>query len=477
MKPRLVLALAISLLAPLAAADVVHLRDGRKIEGTVIEQTASKVVVRTKLAVVEFPAADVARIEKGETPEQEFSRRLEEARGDAKALFDLYLWAKGKGLRSLATKALREVVKADPDHEAARRLLGYERWNGRWVTKREKERLASEAERRQKEAQGLVEYKGRWVTPEEKERLENEAKGLVLVDGKWVDRKQVEKAEEEARRRREREEKRAQGLFEIAPDKWVPRAEAEAWFADLNHPYPARGERVILYTNKGIDFGEKMLVGAEAAYRDAKALLGAEPPSDAGPLHVFCVSTLKDYNRLGADWNADEQSSNFYAFTTPWLPENEAGLDVVSVTQFNKTDSLTEIYVRHATVENFVMKLVGPEAGDPPPRWFVNGVAAYLSRFSSPKLLGWSRERLLTLGGVPKLSTLFKSYLPTEQNILSMGYVIAWIRSGKAPDKVVEAWDEAVAAVREGKRVAKAFRKLEKELAKADDDFRDFAGL
>ncbi len=463
------------LLVSVASGDVIHMKDGRKIEGTVVEKTDAKVVVQTKFGVSEFKASEVDRIEKKSTPKEEYKQRMAEAKGDADALYKVYIWAKGNGLASDAKRALREVVKADPDHENARKLLGYVKFEDRWVTESEKERLVVEAERKEMEAKGLVRFKGEWVTKEEKERLENEAKGLVLVDGKWVNKREYERAAKDREQARERAEKRAQGLFEVN-GKWVAKAEAEAFYADLNNPYRADGENVYLYTNKGIDFGDKMLVGAEAAYRDAAQLFGREPEGGK-KLHVFVVATLEDFNSLGNAFNADEQSSNFYEFGTPWLPENDQGFDLVTVTQYNQADSLTELYVRHAVAEQFVRRLIGPEAADPAPRWFVDGVSAYLSRFNTPKLYSWSRDRLLSLGGILKLKNHFRSYQPNEQYILGGGILIAWLKSGEAPEEVAKEFESAMAAVAEGKKVSKAFRGFEKALTKAEDSFRDHAEM
>lgn len=475
MKTILSTLLAVAAFAAAASGDVIHLKDGRTVEGTVVEKTDTKVVVQTKFGVNEFKASEVDRIETKATPKEEFNTRLAAAKGDAGGLFDLYLWAKGRGLATDAKKALREVVKVDPDHENARKLLGYVRFQDRWVTESEQKKLGAEAERKEMEAKGLVLHKGKWVTKDEKDAMVNEAKGLVLVDGEWVDKRAYERAMKEGQSARERAEKRAQGLFEVN-GKWVAKGEAEAFYADLNNPYRADGDHVFLYTNNGIDFGDKMLVSAEAAYRDAKELFGKEPEGGR-KFHVFVVANLEDYNALGNNFNADEQSSGFYEFGTPWLPENEQGIDLATATHYYQADSLTELYVKHAVAEQYIRRLIGAEAADPAPRWFIDGVAAYISRYDTPKLYSWSRDRLLALGGVLKLKTHFRSYQPNEQYILGGGAIVAWLKSGSAPEEVSAEFNAAVLAVNEGKKVSKAFRNFEKVLTKNEDAFRDFAEM
>ena len=464
------------LLASGASADIVHLKDGRKVEGTVVEQTDKKVVVQTKFGVNEFKASEVERVEEMATPKEEFKKRLAAAEGDAGAIYKLYVWAKGQGLKSDAKKALREVVKIDPDHENARKLLGYVKFGDRWVSEKEKAKLEADAVRKEMEAKGLVLHKGEWITPEEKEKQINEAKGLALIDGKWVNKREYERLAKEAEMEAARAEKRAQGFFEVNGE-WKSKEEAEAYYADINNPYRADGDHVYLYTNNGIDFGDRMLVAAEAGYRSAKAFFGKEPDLGGKKLRVFVAKNTEDYNAVGNQWGGDEQSSNFYAFATPWLPENEQGFDLLTVTQFNQADSLTETYVRHAVVEQYIRRLIGAQAADPAPRWFIDGVSAYISRFASQKLYGWSRDRLLQVGGVMKLKTHFRSYQPNEQYILAGGALVAWLKSGNAPEEVTKTFNEAVVAVNDGKKVSKAFRNFEKALTKAEDDFRDHAEM
>ena len=476
MKTMMIAILGGLVLASSAAADVVHLKDGRKVEGTVVEQTDQKVVVQTKFGVNEFKASEVDRVEEKSTPKEEFKTRQAAAAGDAGALYKLYVWAKGQGLQSDAKRALRDVVKVDPDHENARKLLGYVRFGDRWVSEKEKAKLEADAVRKEMEANGLILHKGEWITPDEKEKRVNEAKGLSLVDGEWVDRRAADKAAKAAEMEAARAEKRAQGLFEVNGE-WKSKADAEAFYADLNNPYRADGDHVYLYTNNGIDFGDKMLVAAEAGYRATKAFFGKEPDLEGKKLHVFVTKNTEDYNAIGNNFGGDEQSSNFYAFATQWLPENEQGFDLLTVTQFNQADSLTETYVRHAVAEQYVRRLIGAQSADPAPRWFIDGVSAYISRFASPKLYTWSRDRLLQVGGVMKLKTHFRSYQPNEQYILGGGALVSWLKSGNAPEAVAKAFNDAVVAVNDGRKVSKAFRTFEKALTKAEDDFRDHAEM
>jgi len=97
---------------------------------------------------------------------EEYERRaakLEAA--DSVAAADWYklgLWAETKGLRR-AEDAFRHVIEIEPDHRAARRVLGYERVDGRWVS-------GAEAKREK----GFVLAGGRWMLRAEADRLMRE---------------------------------------------------------------------------------------------------------------------------------------------------------------------------------------------------------------------------------------------------------------------------------------------------------------
>lgn len=55
-------------------------------------------------------------------------------RGQAEALFALAKAAATSGHASVAFQILPEVIRENPDHEKARAILGYEKYEGRWLT-------------------------------------------------------------------------------------------------------------------------------------------------------------------------------------------------------------------------------------------------------------------------------------------------------------------------------------------------------
>ena len=222
---------AVAALAPGALADILHMKDGRTVEGQVIEETSSVVKIKTRVGTLTFKPAEIERIERKKSAVEEFDERYAAAEG-ADDFHALGLWAEKQRMRKHSKRAMRKAVEVDPMHEAANTWLGNVLYDGRWMKPEEAERLAAEATEAAQRAKGLVPYGGRWVSPEDKARLEQ---GLIQVDGEWL-------TFEEAQR--------AKGLEEFE-GRWIARSEAIA-----------RRSAAVAETLVGAEFG--VLVSGEA---------------------------------------------------------------------------------------------------------------------------------------------------------------------------------------------------------------------
>lgn len=93
----------------------------------------------------------------GEAPARaDLERRLAALGEDATAAYRLGLELEAAGVRDLAARAFERVIEVEPDHLAARRALGYERVQGRWLAGDELMR-----------AKGFLRHLGRWMSAEE----------------------------------------------------------------------------------------------------------------------------------------------------------------------------------------------------------------------------------------------------------------------------------------------------------------------
>jgi hypothetical protein len=78
------------------------------------------------------------------------------ARDDVNGHYVLGLWCRGEGLAEAARLEFERVISLEPDHEGARRELGWERTADGWLSRDEAMR-----------AKGLVRHDGAWLLPEE----------------------------------------------------------------------------------------------------------------------------------------------------------------------------------------------------------------------------------------------------------------------------------------------------------------------
>ena len=205
---RCALVLSVALVAGGARADIWVLKDGRRIEGTLVSETGGTTTVKTSFGDVAFKTAEVVKVERGKTRAEEFTRRWKDAK-TAEDFFQLGKWAEEKKLSADTKKCMLRAVELDTKHAGANTWLGKVEYKGDWMTPAERDaRQAADLEAEML-AKGLVRWKDQWVTPEERGHLE---KNEVLVDGQWIP---FEVAQ------------RKKGL-ELHGEAWLPRAEALA---------------------------------------------------------------------------------------------------------------------------------------------------------------------------------------------------------------------------------------------------------
>lgn len=158
---RLAFILAAALTAGPALGDVVHLKNGGMIEGQVM-QTPEGVVIKLPAGEIRVSADAIARIEKKETPFEQYLKRSAAVKeDDPEAHYQLGLWAQAAGLKSQAREEFLKALALRPDHEGAHQALGHRRVEGKWVTPEQ-----------ELEARGFVKRDGQWMTPEAAARFD-----------------------------------------------------------------------------------------------------------------------------------------------------------------------------------------------------------------------------------------------------------------------------------------------------------------
>jgi hypothetical protein len=175
------LALALVLLS---LADVLLLKDGRRIEGRIVAEDASSVTLETIIGRQTFARSEIASISTTRTPKEEFEERKAACK-TADDHYQLGRWCLVNKMRKQAPVLFARAIELDSDHEGARAELGFVRYKDEWLTPEQRARRARADLEAEMRAKGLVPHGDLWVTPEDKARLDL---GLVLHEGEWLPR-------------------------------------------------------------------------------------------------------------------------------------------------------------------------------------------------------------------------------------------------------------------------------------------------
>lgn len=130
---------SVFLLASIVAtvrADVIHMRDGEKIEAEILATNEDTLRIRTPIGTIDVDKDQILRIEKKPSPWRRYAARREACADTAEAHFQFAEWCRRQGLSTERQAELREAVLLDPDHESARKSLGFVIGDdGAWVKK------------------------------------------------------------------------------------------------------------------------------------------------------------------------------------------------------------------------------------------------------------------------------------------------------------------------------------------------------
>lgn len=159
---RTVICFAVSILSLQAAAkgEVVRLRNGGQIEGTVVnpdEYPRTEYVIETPSGARISLSADQVKHIIRRTPDQEEYARIRPTFPDtAEGHWELAQWCTQRRLFNEREHHLEKVIEHDPTHAEARRLLGYQFQDGEWKTRADV-----------MQARGYQYYEGQWRTPQD----------------------------------------------------------------------------------------------------------------------------------------------------------------------------------------------------------------------------------------------------------------------------------------------------------------------
>jgi hypothetical protein len=122
-----------------AAGQPYHVRTGEGVQLALGERLVQRALVKTDL-------------------DRQYEELLAKSPDTAPGHWELAEWCKEVGLVDQRKEHLEAVISLEPDHEQARKALGYSRYGSRWLTTEE-----------YMQSQGYVRYKGAWRSKQEAE--------------------------------------------------------------------------------------------------------------------------------------------------------------------------------------------------------------------------------------------------------------------------------------------------------------------
>jgi len=166
---RLILITLLMVLPGVVRADVIHLTTGGEVRGELLnpkESPRKSYEILTLDGIrMTFGKRQVQRVVRSQDPEALYEEYLPQMPASAEGNWKMAEWCLKTGLLGKRTTHLETVVRLDPDHEPARRALGYQMINSKWQKRTE-----------YWENRGYIRHKGDWKLPQEVARDEaNEA--------------------------------------------------------------------------------------------------------------------------------------------------------------------------------------------------------------------------------------------------------------------------------------------------------------
>lgn len=133
---------AVFAVAVMLPADTVVTKDGKKLEGRILEEKDGHVVIRTYgNGDITVPRADVRSLTRGRSRFDEYDEKIKRSPPrSAEDHYKLGSWCKGKGLVGLSRDHFRKAVELDPTMDKARIAMGMRKVGDRWLTEEEYER-------------------------------------------------------------------------------------------------------------------------------------------------------------------------------------------------------------------------------------------------------------------------------------------------------------------------------------------------
>ena len=462
-------------------------------------------------------------------PQEDASQQIAAAGEDVAKLLELATAWKGAGKKDEAKAAFLRIIEIDPNHEEARKGLRHHQYDGKWFESYSALSKYRREESKRKAEEGFSRFGDEWVLTDELPFLRlGWVKGS---DGKFVDPSIARELEHEKEMLAEGRQLRSEDSSWVHPDdfpkwqeglwkcgeEWVSLDEANAYHADINHWWRARGEHFEVLSTCNEETTRTARWHADGAFGDLVRICGLQP---SGRPQVVVLKSMVEFNAFAAgDQAGGRQAAEVSGFSSlHYAYFADAWYDLASqpprylgtgVSYWDTSDQAMAPFgkhsVRHAAGLAY-LEAITPSintlgtaisGGQPPaldafwaekpiPRWLFYGAASYVERYYSDphaddplQIRRWALSNLTNAGELASLETVFAFELsldnqePSTRLILQAGAVVAFMLDGNC-GSVIEKHRALKAALKSGADSAAALEGLQKALIDNKDAFEAF---
>jgi hypothetical protein len=286
---------AVALACSATRADIVHLKEGGVLEGRIVKDAPDQITLETRMGVQQIDRSRITSIEKVKTAWEEYRERavvLEPK--DADGHYQLALWCRGKSLAAEAMGEFRKAIEANPDHEGARKELGFVKTKKGWVKGTDADKAKEKEEPKKSDAAPTGDDRGAipgfqkvgnvWLTPEDAQRAEG---GMVRYKGQWMT------ADDRAKRKGDPENGKPAQVEDGG--RWMPIEEADKHHKTWDTAWEIQTSHYEIKANTSRDFADGVAEILEATFPEWARLFGG-PPTKRMPIYVFeKEDEYKDY--------------------------------------------------------------------------------------------------------------------------------------------------------------------------------------
>lgn len=142
-------------------SDIIYLKNGKTIEGRIERKTEQKIYIKSQGMTFTLNRYEIDRIEQKKTRFEIYKKALKKIdSSSADQNFKLGNWCEKNGLSAYAKQHWKKTIEIDPDHTEARKALGFELFEGTWMTRTQVMKK-----------KGFVLFEKKWVTPGERDTI------------------------------------------------------------------------------------------------------------------------------------------------------------------------------------------------------------------------------------------------------------------------------------------------------------------